>query len=213
MSYTPPNTDPGQWQPTGPDFSPAGAVHVSHVKPYAVVSMDQFLPGPPPALDSEEYATAFNEVKTLGVATGSTRTDDQTLVAGLWRTALNNHQVWNRIAQDVADIQGSENCVLTNVLERYALQLIVLTRGPNGSLLISRTGERTERTCIRVDVADTVGAGDAFTAALTLGLVHRLPLERLHRWAGQVAEYVCTQPGGTPEFPDDLTLTHVMSQS
>ena len=102
-SYTPPNNDPGQWQPTPPDNSPAGAVHTSLVTPYAVQSTSQFRPGPPPGLTSPEYADAFKEAKALGRATGSSRTPDQTLVAGLWRTALGNHQVWNRVAQDLSE--------------------------------------------------------------------------------------------------------------
>ena len=105
-TYTPPNNDPGQWQPTAPDFLPAGAVHTSAVTPYAVQSSTQFRPGPPPELTSDEYAADFNEAKSLGRATGSTRTADQTLVAGLWRTALGNHQVWNRLAQQVSEAQG-----------------------------------------------------------------------------------------------------------
>jgi hypothetical protein len=106
-TYTPPNDDPGQWHPTAPDFSPAGAVHVSSVTPFATESSSQFRPGPPPGLNTNEYATAFNETKSLGRATGSDRTEDQTLVAGLWRTALGNHQVWNRIAQDEAEDRGA----------------------------------------------------------------------------------------------------------
>jgi len=103
VTYTPPNNDPGQWHPTHPDFSPAGAVHVPLVTPFATESSAQFRPGPPPALTSNAYTIAFNEAKALGRATDSSRSADQTLVAGLWRTALGNHQVWNRIAQDMAE--------------------------------------------------------------------------------------------------------------
>lgn len=109
-------------------------------------------------------------------------------------------------------LQGFEGDILTRVIEQYSLHLIALTRGSEGSILLSRSGERSERAGVRVDVADTVGAGDAFTAALMLGMIHRLPLDRLHRWAGEVAEYVCTRPGGTPEFPDNLKLNRVMNK-
>ena len=108
VTYTPPNDDAGQWQLTPPDFAPAASAHVAAVTPFATESSDQFRPGPPPALDSAEYAAAFNAAKALGRATGSTRTDDQTLVAGLWRTALGNHQVWNRVAQDLADARDMD---------------------------------------------------------------------------------------------------------
>jgi hypothetical protein len=101
MPYTPPNLDPGQWQPTPPDFPAAANQHVAYITPFAIKSNTQFRPGPPPALDSAEYAEDFNEVKELGGAVSATRTSDQTQVAFLWRLARTNHQVWNRIAQDV----------------------------------------------------------------------------------------------------------------
>jgi hypothetical protein len=105
-SYTPPNTNPGQWQPTPPDFSPAGAANVPGVTPFATTSPAQFRPGPPPALTSAAYAAAFNQTKELGARTGSTRTADQTLVAGLWRLPLTNTLVWNHVAQDVSEDRG-----------------------------------------------------------------------------------------------------------
>jgi hypothetical protein len=107
VTYVPPNNNPGQWQPTAPNFAPATNVHVPLITPFAVQSSSQFRPDPHPALGSTEYADALNEVKSLGRATGSTRTDDQTLVANLWRQPLTNHQVWNRIAQDVAAARGT----------------------------------------------------------------------------------------------------------
>ena len=106
VSYTPPNNNPGQWQPTPPDNSAATSAHVPLVTPFATESPSQFRPIPPPALTSAEYAAAFNETKALGARTGSTRTPDQTLVAGLWRLPLTNHQVWNHVAQDVSDDRG-----------------------------------------------------------------------------------------------------------
>jgi hypothetical protein len=116
VTYTPPNTDPGQWQPTYPDFSAAANAHVPLITPFAVQSSSQFRPGPPPALTSPEYAAAFNETKVVGAADAETadrdgnglpdRTPDQTQVALLWRLPLTNHVVWNRIAQGVAEARG-----------------------------------------------------------------------------------------------------------
>jgi hypothetical protein len=126
VTYTPPNNNPGQWQPTAPDFSPAANVHVSMVTPFAVESTAQFRPGPPPALTSPEYAAAFNEAKALGRATGSTRTADQTLVAGLWRTALGNHQVWNRVAQNMA---AARDTSLPETARLFALMDMALNDG------------------------------------------------------------------------------------
>jgi hypothetical protein len=126
MSYTPPNNDPGEWQPTPPDFSPAGNVHVPFITPFAVTSSSQFRPPPPPALTSPEYAAALNEVKALGSATSSTRTPDQTQVALLWRLPLTNHQVWNRIAQDVAE---ARHTCLAESARLFALMDMALNDG------------------------------------------------------------------------------------
>ena len=60
---------------------------VGNVKPFLIQSSSQFRSAPPPALDSAQWATEFNEVKSLGRATGSTRTDDQTYIAKWWQSA------------------------------------------------------------------------------------------------------------------------------
>jgi fructokinase len=53
-------------------------------------------------------------------------------------------------------------------------------------------------------VKDTVGAGDSFAAAMTLGLLNGLPLDTVNRLAGTVASYVCSQSGAAPELPSRL---------
>jgi fructokinase len=58
---------------------------------------------------------------------------------------------------------------------------------------------------LSVKVRDAVGAGDAFTAALTLGMLRGHPLDRINRHANEVGAFVCTQPGATPSLPGDLT--------
>lgn len=111
-SYTPPNADPGQWQPTPPDFSPAGFPNVPLITPFAIESPSQFRPVPPPALASAAYAAALNEAKVVGAADAATadrdhnglpdRTPEQTQTAMLWRVPFTMFGVWNGIAQDVA---------------------------------------------------------------------------------------------------------------
>lgn len=102
VGYTPPNSEPGQWQPTLPDLSPAAGAYFTQMTPFAVQSHSQFQPGPPPALNSPEYAAGFNETKAFGRADSAVRTADQTLVARLWQSPLPYFQIWNRVAQDVA---------------------------------------------------------------------------------------------------------------
>lgn len=106
----------------------------------------------------------------------------------------------------VLGVSGDETAVLTHLLSRFALKLVALTRGANGSALLAADGTRSERPAETVTVIDTVGAGDAFTAALALGLAFGHPTDRTHRSAGEAAAFVCTQSGGTPTFPPRLHL-------
>ena len=77
---------PGNWQELFQGPYPGFAVFTNFpgVTPFALTQNTQFLPAPPPALSSEEYAAAFNEVKELGSANSTRRTADQTLTAQLW---------------------------------------------------------------------------------------------------------------------------------
>ena len=77
---------PGNWQELFPGPYPGFAVFTNFpgVMPFALTESTQFLPAPPPALSSAEYAAAFNEVKQLGAANSQSRTADQTLTAFLW---------------------------------------------------------------------------------------------------------------------------------
>jgi membrane-associated phospholipid phosphatase len=108
VPYTP-GTNPGDWQPTPPAFLPALAPQWPYVTPFAMTSGWQFRPGAPPALDSAEYAAAFNEVKSLGRADSTTRTAEQTQIARFWNDALGTAFAmgyWNRIAEQAAADQG-----------------------------------------------------------------------------------------------------------
>jgi fructokinase len=87
------------------------------------------------------------------------------------------------------------------------LKVIALTRGAHGATLAGATGERSKVPAAPTKIVDTVGAGDAFTAALAIGLLEKDPLDRINEWGNQVAAFVCSQPGGTPNFPNQLRGT------
>jgi fructokinase len=96
---------------------------------------------------------------------------------------------------------------IKHLAQTFDLQLVALTRGPNGSLLYQKKngGERWSDCKSRpVKVVDTVGAGDSFTAALVLGLLHEMDLDEINTIANEVARYVCSQPGGTPSLPAEF---------
>src|SRR5262249_53765116 len=99
---------------------------------------------------------------------------------------------------------GSDDELLASIMETFQLQLIAITRGPNGGTLLRAGGERSDQPSPPTKVVDTVGAGDAFTAALTVGLLQGAKLDDINAWANRVASFVCTQKGGTPRFPAEL---------
>ena len=102
FSYTPAGV-PGRWQPTPDEMIPAQFKDLASVTPWVIASPASYRPGPPPALDSAAYTAAFDEVKALGAATGSTRTPDQTAAAIFLATA---NSPFERTALDAAEAQG-----------------------------------------------------------------------------------------------------------
>lgn len=136
---------------------------------------------------------------------------------------------------NLLQIEGDSITVLQQIEDRFGIGLVALTQGSSGALL-KQNDLVVEFQPAPIEVVDTVGAGDAFTATLTLGLLH-LPLytgvnssgsstsvnradadttqpgslnldsdklQALLSHASQVAAFVCTQPGATPVFPDEL---------
>lgn len=87
----------GEWRPTPPGFLPFGAVQFATMVPFVLNSPSQFRPAGPPALTSATYTADFDEVKSMGSATSSTRDADQTLLARFWN-ASNPSYTWNAVA-------------------------------------------------------------------------------------------------------------------
>lgn len=85
-----------------------------------------------------------------------------------------------------------------SLIAEYGLRLVVLTRGADGSDVIT-ADSISSLAPLDVEIADTVGAGDAFTAAFVQSYLSGLPLEDCHRKANEVSSYVCTKPGAMPE--------------
>ena len=89
---------------------------------------------------------------------------------------------------------------LRALCERFGLRLAALTRGASGSLLVSRHGV-WGAPAPHTKIADTVGAGDAFSAALLVGVLAGRSMDEVNRRANAVAAYVCSQRGATPPLP------------
>ena len=94
---------PGVWRLT-PPFAPPQTPWLTSVRPFVLESVDQFLPDPPPSLQSDEWVEAFNEIKAYGPATGSVRSDEQTAIARFW--SANSVRQYNRIGRDIAAAIG-----------------------------------------------------------------------------------------------------------
>jgi hypothetical protein len=101
-----PGTNPGNYRPTPPNFPAPVFTTWGQVTPFVLESGDQFRPAAPPALTSPEYAAAINEVQSLGSATSSTRTADQSVIGKFWAPPIQNF--WNQIAETVAASHHSD---------------------------------------------------------------------------------------------------------
>jgi hypothetical protein len=113
----PGGTAVGQWRPTPPAFGAMSAQGLAFTAMFALVNNSQFEPGPPRSLTSATYTDDYNAVKALGRKTGSTRTEDQTVLAVFWEGNASVH--WNQAANQMAlahNLSMSESSRLLAVL-------------------------------------------------------------------------------------------------
>jgi membrane-associated phospholipid phosphatase len=101
-----PGSRPGDYRPTPPNFATPVFTNWGKVSPFVLERGNQFRPPPPPALTSPAYTAAFNEVKRLGSATSTTRTQGQTEIGTFWNAPIQNF--WNQIAETVAIAHHSD---------------------------------------------------------------------------------------------------------
>ena len=107
------------------------------------------------------------------------------------------------VLASLLDLHGSPMDQLTQLARTFSLRMVAYTRGSRGSLLFC-DGQWSEHPGIATQVRDTVGAGDSFTAAATLGLLAGWPVDEINRLANEVAAHVCSCEGATPAMPARL---------
>ena len=90
------------------------------------------------------------------------------------------------------------------LLNTFHIKLVCITRGARGSLLVTEYAKH-EHPGVRVQVADTVGSGDAFTAALVYHFLRRDSLATMNEAANRMGSWVASQTGATPA-PDEARL-------
>ncbi len=89
------------------------------------------------------------------------------------------------------------------ILSTYGLQILVLTCGTNGSYVFTPSIMSFQDTP-KVEVADTVGAGDSFTGSFCAAILNGKSIEEAHKIAVKVSAYVCTQNGAMPTYSKEL---------
>ena len=91
------------------------------------------------------------------------------------------------------------------ILGKYNLDMLVLTCGTNGSYVFT-PGQMSFQETPKVEVADTVGAGDSFTGSFCAAILSGKPVAEAHALAVKVSAFVCTQNGAMPTLPDELKI-------
>ncbi len=97
--------------------------------------------------------------------------------------------------------QNTENDC-RKLLNDFDLKMLILTCGTEGSYIFSKEGTSFIETP-KVKVADTVGAGDSFTAAFCASILEGKSISMSHKSAVEVSAFVCTQNGAMPKMPID----------
>ena len=87
----------GTWRPTPPAFAPGAGPQFAYMTPWVIAAPSQFRPSGPPALASARYAADFNETKTMGSASSTARTPDQTVFSWFWGSSTASY-FWNNVA-------------------------------------------------------------------------------------------------------------------
>lgn len=100
------------------------------------------------------------------------------------------------------DIDLQDKCWI--LLGKYNLKMLILTCGINGSYVFT-PGNVSFMPTPKVEVADTVGAGDSFTAAFIANILKGRPVAEAHAKAVQTSAFVCTKNGAMPVLPAELT--------
>jgi hypothetical protein len=120
-------TETGRWRPTPPALLAGLLPQLATMTPWGILAPDQFRPEAPPALDSEQYAVEFDEVKEMGSLTSTLRTADQTDSCRFWHTSSPTF-LWTRVALDLVaetDNSLSENAHLLAAMSLATADAII----------------------------------------------------------------------------------------
>lgn len=117
-----------------------------------------------------------------------------------------NHEELPTVARLLKIPQEREALCAERLRQEYELKLVCITRGAHGSLLVNGEGVH-EHSGFPVEVVDTVGAGDAFTAALVHCYLRGASLSAMNEAANRLGSLVAAHAGGMPKLPKDELQT------
>lgn len=103
----------------------------------------------------------------------------------------------------IAEKEELATVVCRQLIRKYNLKMLILTCGATGSYVFSED-EMSKQATPKVKVADTVGAGDSFTATFVAQTLLGKSMKEAHRKAVEVSAFVCTQQGAMPVLPEDM---------
>ena len=131
--------------------------------------------------------------------------DKETIVASLEKAnvlKLNEDEL--PLLIDMLSLPAGNDEAIAALIKQYSLKYLLFTQGAVCSGIYDASGEISTLPTPKVKVADTVGAGDSFTAAFVTSLLKGASVTEAHRKAVDVAAYVCTQSGVIHPIPDNL---------
>ena len=109
------------------------------------------------------------------------------------------------IVKELLNIQAEgQKAVCQALIDMYALRMVILTCGAEGSFVLAADAGESWMDTPKVEVVDTVGAGDSFTGAFVASLLAGKSIRDAHKLAVEVSAYVCTQAGAMPVLPEEL---------
>lgn len=100
-------------------------------------------------------------------------------------------------------ISGTQEEICMTLIDKYNLEILALTCGTQGSYLF-KEGEISYMDTPLVEVKDTVGAGDSFTAGMVMGFLNNKPLKQCHSVAVNISAFVCSHYGAMPQYTSYL---------
>ena len=103
------------------------------------------------------------------------------------------------VVGELFGMEGEHEAICRVLIESYGLRLVILTKGAEGSEVITMDEEFNVE-CPKVEIADTVGAGDSFTAAFVNAYLRGEAIEECHNIANRISAFVCSRAGAMPPY-------------